>query len=93
MNSAIYGATYGLHGRKKLKSNKSVFCTTDTILSNFCQITSNLRFSREKKYGEKSLSYVAPYMLRRMICMVKIFDNLPTACITMRNRFITVLLR
>ena len=32
-------------------------------------------------------------MLRRMICIVKIFDIFPTACIMMRNRFITKLLR
>ena len=55
---------------KKSKCIKSVFCTTDSFFSRF------LRFSREKKFGEKSLPYVAPYMLRRMICMVKIFDIL-----------------
>ena len=33
------------------------------------------------------------YMLRRIICMVKFFDSLPTACIMMRNRFITNLIR
>ena len=94
LNSTINGTTYGLHGRKKSKSDKRVFCTTDDFCQSF--LSSNLYFYgflEKKKYGEKSLPYLAPYMLRRMICMVKIFDILSTACITKRNRLITILLR
>ena len=58
------------------------------FLSHFCQLTSILWFSIVKKIWWKSSPYVAPYKLRRMICMVKIFDISPTACITMRNRLL-----
>ena len=62
------------------------------FLSNFLLFNFYFLGFPEKKNCEKSLPYVAPYMLRRMICMVKIFHILTTACIRRINRFFTNLI-